>query len=50
MAQALEFPQSHFGDNQEGTLFSELHMCYAHLAFARFGNFVCRRYIYQAST
>ena len=41
-AQAVEFPQSHFGNNQEDTLFSWLHMCYGHLPFARFEYFVCR--------
>ena len=28
-------------DNQEGTLFSWLHICYTHLSFVRFEPFVC---------
>ena len=41
-AQVHELPQSHCGDNQEGTLFSWLHVYYAHLASVRFEHFVCR--------
>ena len=37
-----ELPQDHCGDNREGTLFSWLHMNYAHLAFVRFEHSVCR--------
>ena len=40
-AQVHELPQSHPGDNQEGTLFSWLHIYYAHLASARFKHSVC---------
>ena len=41
-AQVHELPQSHFGDNREGTLFSWLHVYYAHLASVRFEYSVCR--------
>ena len=41
-AQVHELPQSHYGDNREGTLFSWLHIYYAHLAFVRFEHSVCR--------
>ena len=34
-AQVLELPQSHCGDNPEGTFFSWLHIYYAHLASVR---------------
>ena len=43
-AQVLELLQSHFGHDSEGTLFSWLHMCYAHLASTRSNHFVCRGY------
>ena len=33
-------PQWLCGDNQEGTLFSRLHVYYAHLAFVRFEHYV----------
>ena len=36
-----ELPQNHCGDNQDGTLFSLLHIYYAHLAFVRFEHSVC---------
>ena len=39
--QVHELLQSHCGDNQEGTLFSWLHIYYAHLAFVRFEHSVC---------
>ena len=41
-AQVLEVPQSHCGDNWEGTLFSWLHTYYVHLASMRFEHSVCR--------
>ena len=41
-AQVHELPQSHCGDNREGTLFSWLHIYYAHLASVRFEHSVCR--------
>ena len=37
-----ELPQSHCRDNREGTLFSWLHIYYAHLASVRFEHSVCR--------
>ena len=40
-AQVHELPQSHCGDNREGTLFSWLHIHYTHLAFVRFEHSVC---------
>ena len=40
-AQEHDLPQSHSGDNQEGTLFSWLHIYYAHLASVRFEHSVC---------
>ena len=47
-AQVFELPKSHFGNKQEGTLFSWLHMCYAHIASARFAHFVCHGYIFYS--
>ena len=41
-AQVYELPQSHCGDNREGTLFSWLHIYYAHLDSVRFEPSVCR--------
>ena len=41
-AQVHELPQSDCGDNREGTLFSWLHIYYAHLASVRFEHSVCR--------
>ena len=41
-AQVYKLPQSHFGDNLEGTLFSRLHIYYAHLVSLRFEHCVCR--------
>ena len=41
-AQAHELPQSHCGDNREGTLFSWLHLYYVHLASAGFEHWMCR--------
>ena len=35
-AQVNELPQSHCGDNREGTFFSWLHIYFAHLASVRF--------------
>ena len=35
-AQGHELPHSHCGDNREGTLFSWLHIFYAHLTSVRF--------------
>ena len=51
-AQVHELPQSHCGDNREGTLFSRSHIYYAHLASVRFEHSVCRgslmtTYIYR---
>ena len=40
-AQVYELPQSHCGDNREGTLFSQQHICYAHLASVRFNCTSC---------
>ena len=40
-AQVHELPQSHCGDNLEGTLFSWLHIYNTHLASVRFEHFVC---------
>ena len=40
-AQVHELPQSHCGDNREGTLFSRLHINYTHLASVRFEHSVC---------
>ena len=40
-AQVHKLPQSHCGDNQEGTLFLWLRICYAHLASVRFEHSVC---------
>ena len=37
-----ELQQSDCGDNREGTLFSRLHIYYAHLASVRFEHYVCR--------
>ena len=38
-----ELPQSHWGDNRKGTLFSWLHILYyVHLASVRFEHSVCR--------
>ena len=34
--------KSHWGDNQDGTLFSWLHIYYAHLSSVRFEHSVCR--------
>ena len=45
-AKVLELPQSHSGNNLDGTLFSLLHMCYAYLHSARFDHFVCCWSIY----
>ena len=46
-AQVHELPQSHCGDNREGTLFSWLHIYYAHLAFVRFEHSITLlQYIY----
>ena len=39
--QVYELPQSQCSDNREGTLFSRLHIYYAHLASVRFENCVC---------
>ena len=39
---AHDVPQSHHGDNREDTLFSWLHICYAHLASVRFEHSVRR--------
>ena len=36
-----DLPQSHCGDNHEGTLFLWLHIYYAHLAFVKFEHSVC---------
>ena len=41
-AQVHELTQSHCGDNREGTLFSWLHIYYAHLVSVRFEHSVCR--------
>ena len=41
-AQVHELPQSHCGDDREGTLFSWLHINYAHLVSVRFKHSVCR--------
>ena len=41
-AQVHELPQSHCGDNREGTLFSLLHIYYAHLVSVRFEHSMCR--------
>ena len=41
-AQVHELPQSHCGDNWEGTLFLWLHINYTHLASVRFEHSVCR--------
>ena len=41
-AQVHELPQSHFGDNREGTLLSWLHVYYTLLASVRFEYSVCR--------
>ena len=41
-AQEHELPQSQCGDKREDTLFSWLHIYYAHLAFVRFELSVCR--------
>ena len=38
-AQVHELPQSHCGDNWEGTLLLWLYIYYAHLAFVRFEHF-----------
>ena len=40
-AQVHEFPQSHCGDNREGTLLSWLHIYYAHLASVTFEHSAC---------
>ena len=40
-AKMHELQQSHCGDNREGTLFSRLHIYYAHLASVRFEHYVC---------
>ena len=40
--QVHELQQNHCGDIWEGTLFSWLHVYYAHLAFVRFEHSVCR--------
>ena len=40
-AQVHELPQSHCGDNREGTLFAWFHIYYAHLASVRFEHSVC---------
>ena len=45
-AQVHELSQNHCGDNREGTSFSWLHIYYAHLAFVRFEQSVCRAKIY----
>ena len=37
-------PQSHCGENREGTLYSWLHICYTHLAFVRFEHSVCLQF------
>ena len=42
-AQVHELAQSHCGDNQEGTLYSWLHIYYTHLASVRFEPSVCHR-------
>ena len=44
-AQVYELPWGHCGDNQEETLFSWLHMHYAHLAFVRFEHSVIFRFL-----
>ena len=41
-ARLHELSQSHFGDNPEDTLFSWLHICYAHLWSLRIEHSVCR--------
>ena len=41
-AQVPELPQSHSGDNREGTLFSWFHIYYVYLASVRFEHSVCR--------
>ena len=41
--QMYELPQSHCGDNREGTSFSWLHIYYAHLDSVRFEHSVCCR-------
>ena len=41
-AQVHELTQSHYGDNQEGKLFSWLHIYYTHLAYVRFKHSVFR--------
>ena len=40
--QIHELPQRHCGDNRDGTLFSWLHVYYAHIATVRFEYPVCR--------
>ena len=40
--QVHELPQSHCGDNRKDTLFSWLHIYYAHLVFVRSEHSVCR--------
>ena len=40
-AQVNGLPQSSYGDNREGTLFSWLHIYYAHLISVRFEHSVC---------
>ena len=39
-AQAHELPQSHCGDNREGTMFSWLHIYYVHLVTVRFDIYI----------
>ena len=41
--QVLQMPLNHFGNNQEGTFSSWLHMCYAHFDSARFQHLVWKR-------
>ena len=41
-AQVHELPQNHWVDNRDDTLFSWLHIYYAHLSTVRFEHSVCR--------
>ena len=49
-AQVHELPQSHCGDNREGTLFSLLHLYCTHLASVRFEYSVCCGSLMTTST
>ena len=40
-AQVHELPQSHYGDSREGTLFSRIHIHYAHHASVKCEHYVC---------